>query len=87
MWEYTEDGTLDPEVNDEKKDVKKEGLFGGLLKGEDVPVESEKEKERKQREKDEHVHVFLFLLSAETGKSEGCREWTEGNEAKKDVKK
>jgi minor histocompatibility antigen H13 len=64
MWEYTEDGTLDPEGNDEKKDVKKEGLFGGLLKGEEVREESEKEKERKQRDKEEHAHhVFLFSLS------------------------
>jgi minor histocompatibility antigen H13 len=55
MWEYTED---------EKKDVKKEGLFGGLLKGEEVREESEKEKERKQKEKEEHAHhVFLFSLS------------------------
>ncbi len=64
MWEYTEDGTLDPESNDEKKDVKKEGLVVSLLKGEDVPEETGKEKERKQKEKEEHAHhVFLFSLS------------------------
>jgi len=64
MWEYTEDGTLDPEGNDETKDVKKEGLFGGLLKGEEVREETDKQKERKQREKEEHAHhVFLFSLS------------------------
>jgi minor histocompatibility antigen H13 len=64
MWEYTEDGTLDSEANAETKDVKKEGLFVGLLKGEEVREESEKEKERKQREKEEHAHhVFLFSLS------------------------
>lgn len=64
MWEYTEDGSLEAGEEGEKKDVKKDGLFVGLLKGDDIREESEKEKERKQREKEEHAHhVFLFSLS------------------------
>jgi minor histocompatibility antigen H13 len=64
MWEYTEDGSLEVGEEGEKKDVKKDGLFVGLLKGDDIREESEKEKERKQTEKEEHAHhVFLFSLS------------------------